>query len=298
MTDVATLYPFSNRTLERLRAMPPQGQTHRWFSQVAAGLVGVFTAQQCFRFLRRCCDELVTHRSVPDREIQAAIEFAYSGTGSPLNFGRKALSWPEPSAALIAKTLATTPPAFADAGTDGPGADQVLAALFEPGELVCTGRNTERAMVRPIEDTVADADWLQFIVVNPMRDREAPNYQGKLAARCQNNTGLRRHLVAEFDNPALSKEQQARLSTKLGQLAPLVLVVDSGGKSLHAWFRVDHLSRQDQVRFFCVACLLGADATRWDVCGWLRMPGGLRVVDGVPATRQRILHFEPKAARV
>lgn len=293
MTDVATLYPFSNRTLERLRAMPPQGQTHRWFSQVAAGLVGVFTAQQCFRFLRRCCDELVTHRSVPDREIQAAIEFAYSGTGSPLNFGRKALTWPEPSPALIAKTLATTPPAFADAGTDGPGADQVLAALFQPGELVCTGRNQEQALVRPLEASLADAHWQQFIVVNPMRGEFAVNYEGDLSARCQNNVKRRRYLVAECDDRTISKPQQAQLVGRLAQFAPLVLVVDSGGKSLHAWFRIEDWCPREQAKFFAAACLLGADPTRWDVCGWLRMPGGLRVENGCPQTRQRVLYFNP-----
>jgi phosphoglycolate phosphatase-like HAD superfamily hydrolase len=73
-------------------------------------------------------------------------------------------------------------------------------------------------------------------------------------------------------------------------------VVDSGGKSLHGWFRVDGLNTRDQVRFFWVACLLGADPTRWDVCGWLRMPAGLRVVNGVPATRQRIIHFNTDTA--
>jgi hypothetical protein len=296
---MALLLPISNRTAERLRTIPTPGNTHRWLAQVASGLRHVLNAEACFAFLRRCCDEFVDHRKIPDREIEAAVDFAYSGRPvAKVNFGRQPVDWPEPSQALIDRVLFETFPAFDVTADTGLGAADVLPRLFKPGELVCTGRNTEKAMVRPLEEALADADWLQFIVVNPMRDREAPNYQGKLAPRCQNNTGLRRHLVAEFDSPALSKEQQARLATKLGEFAPLVLIVDSGGKSLHAWFRVDHLSRQDQVRFFCVACLLGADSTRWDVCGWLRMPGGLRVVDGVPAIRQRILHFEPKAARV
>jgi hypothetical protein len=55
------------------------------------------------------------------------------------------------------------------------------------------------------------------------------------------------------------------------------------------------MARRDQARFFAVACLLGADATRWDICGWLRMPGGTRVrADGTRA-RQRILYFDPAA---
>lgn len=296
---MALLLPISNRTAERLRTAPTPGNTHRWLAQVASGLRQTLDAGACFAFLRRCCDEFVDHRAIPDREIEAAVDFAYSDQPvAKVNFGRQPVDWPEPSQALIDRVLFETTPAFDVSADTGLGPAAVLPHLFRPGELVCTGRNTERAMVRTLEDTVADAAWLQFIVVNPMRGIEAPNYQGKLSPRCQNNTGLRRHLVAEFDNPALTKEQQARLASKLAFLAPLVLVVDSGGKSLHAWFRVDHLSRRDQVRFFCVACLMGADATRWDLCGWLRMPGGLRVVDGVPSIRQRVLHFNPGASHV
>ena len=294
---MATLYPFSHRTAERLNAMPGPGGTHRWLAQVASGLRHLLSAEQSFAFLRRCCDEFVVHRPVPDAEIEGAVELAYAGRPSAqVNFGRHPVDWPEPHPALIAKALTDALPAFdVEADTDL-AASNILPRLFGPGELVCTGRNTERAMVRPLEETLADADWLQFIVVNPMRDRTGLNHRGKPSPRCQNNTGLRRHLVAEFDDPSLSKEQQARLITRLNAFVPLVLVVDSGGKSLHGWFRVDHLNARDQVRFFCVACLLGADPTRWDICGWLRMPGGLRVVEGVPAVRQRVLYFNPEVA--
>jgi len=297
---MATLYPFSHRTAERLSAMPGPGGTHRWLAQVASGLRHLLSSEQSFAFLRRCCDEFVLHRPVPDSEIEAAVELAY-GTGpgpawsERINFGRHPVDWPEPNSVFIARVLAERPPGFDVDCDTGLTAGNVLPRLFRPGELVCAGRNTERAMVRPLEETVADADWLQFIVVNPMRSRTGLNRRGKPSPRCQNNTGMRRHLVAEFDNPELSKEQQARLITRLGGLCPLVMVVDSGGKSLHGWFRVDQLNARDQVRFFCAACLLGADPTRWDICGWLRMPGGLRVVEGVPAVRQRIIHFNSGA---
>jgi hypothetical protein len=95
--------------------------------------------------------------------------------------------------------------------------------------------------------------------------------------------------VTEFDDPRLTKPQQAKLITRLATFVPLILVVDSGGKSLHAWFQVEQLPLRDQAYFFAVACLLGADETRWDSSGWLRMPGGLRLVHGVPAIPQRIL---------
>jgi hypothetical protein len=294
---MAPLYPFSHRTAERLRAMPGPGGTHRWLAQVASGLRHLLSADKSFAFLRRCCNEFVVHRSVPDAEIEATVEFAYAGCPTAkINFGRHPVVWPEPNPTLIARMLASVPPALDVEHDTGLAASDVLPCLFSPGELVCTGANTERAIVRPIEETIVDADQLQFIVVNPMRDRSGLNYRGKSSPRCQNNTGVRRHLVAEFDDPKISKAQQARLVSQLRTFIPLMLVVDSGGKSLHAWFRVDRLNARDQVRFFCVACLLGADPTRWDICGWLRMPGGLRLVAGAPAVRQRILYFNPEAA--
>ena len=277
--------------------MPGAGGTHRWLAQVASGLNRTLTADQCRKFLRECCDEFVTHRAVPDSEIDGAVEFAY-GSQKKLkhNFGRQPVDWPEPNLKLITDTLSDVTPQFDVDFEIGLQAKDVLPKLFYPGELVCTGRKAEQALVRPLEETLHDAQWLQFIVVNPMRERKGINLQGKPSVRCQNNTLTRRHLVAEFDAPYLSKRQQAQLITKLSAFQNLVMVVDSGGKSLHAWFRVDDYDARDQVRFFWVACLMGADPTRWDICGWLRMPGGLRVVEGCPSVRQRILYFNPEVS--
>lgn len=296
---MAELYPFSNRTTVLLRVMPGPGSTHRWLAQVANGLRRVLSADRCFCFLRQCCDQFVTHRPVPDVEIHAAVTFAYADQPRPpINFGRQSVNWPAANPKLIARVLATMAPAF-DADRDsGLTAQDVLPAIFRPGELVCAGPTTQAALVRPLEATLPDAHFQQFIVVNPMRERSALNQQGQPSPRCLNNTRARRYLVAEFDDVTLTKTQQAQLLTQLTAFVPLVLVVDSGGKSLHGWFRVDRFDARDQVRFFYVACLLGADKSRWDASGWLRMPAGLRVVAGVPAVHQRILYFNPEAAHV
>jgi hypothetical protein len=61
---MAALYPFSIRTAELL-------------AQAASGVSRVLTADACAAFLRRCCELHVTHRQVPEWEIQAAVGFAY-----------------------------------------------------------------------------------------------------------------------------------------------------------------------------------------------------------------------------
>jgi hypothetical protein len=287
--------------------MPGAGGTHRWLAQVASGVSQVLTPQKCFAFLRRCCDLHVAHRCVPDREIVAAVELAYS-SGSQIsdlkgqiNYGRRALEWPDPNTEVIQRVFETVQPVFdgetplrqgyAGQASTGIRPEEVLPTLFRPGELVCTGADSDRAAVRPVEAVLRDADALQFICVNPMKGSLAMNHAGRPSARCQNNVKVRRYLVAEFDDASLSKFQQSQLATALGDMAPLVMAVDSGGKSVHAWYAVEAMSRQDQARFFAVACLLGADQTRWDICGWLRMPGGMRLKQDGNRVRQRILYW-------
>ena len=299
---MAQLYPFSQRTAERLAAMPGSGGTHRWLAQVASGVRHVLTAEKCFEFLRRCCDEHVEHRQVPDREIAGAVELAYGDQSeSGVNFGRRAIEWPEANGDVIGRVLETVEPLFDGVTSTGLRPVDVLGELFREGELICTGIDSEHASVRPKAEVLADAELLQFICVNPMRGTLAMNHAGRPSARCQNNVMARRYLVAEFDDPGLGKREQAQLATALGDMAPLVMAVDSGGKSVHAWYAVEAMARKDQARFFAVACLLGADPTRWDICGWLRMPGGLRSRPG-PATgsgqaasrvRQKILYWSP-----
>lgn len=289
-------YLLSQRTIQRLAAMPGPGGTHRWLAQAAGGLRYALAPERCAEFLRRCCDDFVTHRDVPDREIEDAVSFVYG-----LNGERRQLTggsrWPAASPAAIARALEITTPLF-DGQTDtGLKASDVLPLLFRPAELVCAGDVVNGAVVRPVEQVLADADTLQFICVNPMRAVKAVSHAGRPSARCQNNVLLRRHLVGEWDDASLTKRQQAQLASALADMAPLVMAVDSGGKSLHAWYAVETMSEHDLKRFFSVACLLGADATRSDICGWLRMPGGLRLKADGSRVRQKIVYWDADAAK-
>ena len=100
---MARLLPFSRMTKERLQAGPEEGGTHRWLPQVASGLRGTLNQEQADRFLRRCWDELVGHREVPDREVAAAVRFAYGRGGQRTDGGgRNSVKWPEANAEAIA----------------------------------------------------------------------------------------------------------------------------------------------------------------------------------------------------
>jgi hypothetical protein len=80
----------------------------------------------------------------------------------------------------------------------------------------------------------------------------------------------------------------------LSKYLPLVLIVDSAGKSLHGWFYCDGLDDAEGGRlhsFFGYAVKLGADVKMWGSYQFSRMPGGTRKENG---QRQRVLYFDSK----
>ncbi len=296
---MAELFPFSSRTAERLAGMPGPGGTHRWLAQAACGVRHALMPEEIWEWLRRCCDLHVSHRMVSDGEIWSAVWMACGLSRERADgrrgTGARGVGWPAVNPEAVARVLAEVEPLFDGESSTGLGPRDVLPGLFRAGELVCVGACSERAVVLPLESAVAGAERMQFVCVNPMRAALGVNKEGRPSARCQSNVAVRRHLVAEFDDATLGKRAQAQLATALGRAAPLVLAVDSGGKSVHAWYAVEGWEWRDQARFFASACALGADATRWDSCGWVRMPGGLRMRPDGGRVRQRVLYWAGQA---
>jgi hypothetical protein len=68
----------------------------------------------------------------------------------------------------------------------------------------------------------------------------------------------------------------AALLLHLARVAPLILVVHSGGKSLHGWFPAEGFPADSLDRFFRLAVRLGADPATWTRCQLVRLPEGRR----------------------
>ena len=67
------------------------------------------------------------------------------------------------------------------------------------------------------------------------------------------------------------------------------MVVDSGGKSLHAWWDIASMAYEQQKEWFYKAVPLGADWRVFDVtCQFVRMPHGTREITGV---RQSVIYW-------
>ncbi len=291
---MARLWPFSESTARLLERPPEAGETHRWLARAACGLSRAMTRDNCARFLREVCARWVTHRQVPEREIAAAVALAYeSAPAGPA--GRKpSFQWPACDKAERDAALATCVAPLFDGVTDtSVRAAEALGGLFGLDEVICGGYRCETAVAATLESYWGPkAAGAQFVCPNPLKGSSAvPNKEGKLSVRCQANVAARRWIVAEFDDPALGRAEQAKIGCLLGRVLPLKMAVDSGGKSLHCWYACAGLNERGVALFFAWAVSLGADPSRWDPCGWVRMPGGVRRKADGAAVRQKVVYW-------
>lgn len=282
----------SRAALERLQQFPETGDRHNWMLRVLGGVKSKLTSEQAYRFLTTVRDR-GGMGDFPDCEIQGIVDYCYGVEDSSRTF-QKAAKWPAKSIDTISRVLERVEPCFDVAGGEVVEAWQALQALFHPQDLVCQGREVYTAEVRPLKDWELEAAGVQFVVPNPMRAASSTRKDGKASVRCQANVMRRRYLVAEFDDPGLTKSDQAKLHTALSTVCDLVMAVDSGGKSVHGWFRVEPLNDRELAQFFCKCCILGADPAMWNPAQWCRMPGGLRRDGEGRSVRQRILYLNPE----
>jgi hypothetical protein len=169
-----------------------------------------------------------------------------------------------------------------------------LRHLFHPGELVCVATGKQDALTAALESWTPDRlERAAFVVPSPMSAlRGKRKNGGGMGIRTRDNTGSRRYLVVESDK-GLGWDEQASILWHLAKHRLLVLVVHSGGKSLHGWFWVEGCTDEELEPFFTLARRLGADERLWWKEQLVRMPDGLR--DG--RTRQRVVYFDPAAIK-
>lgn len=174
----------------------------------------------------------------------------------------------------------------------------VLPRLFQPGALLCLGIDRSCYHVGTHRELAGILPRAEFIVPNEAHSRSGYTQSGKWSRRCLEMFPKRSYVVIECDPPIPSNEEershlldcQATLLWFLAQKAPLVMVVDSGGKSLHGWFRA-HSDESINQRFIAYAANLGADPASKNRCQLYRMPLGYRATGELHS----IHYFNPAA---
>ncbi len=211
--------------------------------------------------------------------------------------------WPETNMEEIHRITAAGPtalelwkrsPELLDVDDGSNGAD-ILLGLFgdgtPKGPLLCIGKSNAEFATRPLSTWVSkdNLDGGALVVPSPMSARIGHTKDGRESEHTLENTGPRRFLVVEFDK-GTADDHAARL-WHLAEYGSLVLVVHSGGKSLHGWFYCAGQPEAALRKFMAYAVSIGADKATWTKSQFVRLPAGQRE-NGV---RQSVFYFDPAA---
>ncbi len=252
-----------------------------------------------YRVIRNMVDAVRedTGRFTPDREILSAIQYAYEVT--PATGTARVRPWPVPNktlqaecrrlskrrewslerlreaSALEAREMDETPPQW------------FLGALLGGGEaLVCVGLGVAKFETAALSSFHSQLHLWEFIVPNAMSALEGKRKSdGEMSAHTLDNTGPRQNIVVEFDDGATLDEQAAR-HIWLSEFRDLRMVVFSGSKSLHGWYRAT--DEAEDRKFMEEAVRLGGDPKTWLKSQFVRMPNGQRE----NGTIQRVYYFD------
>lgn len=167
---------------------------------------------------------------------------------------------------------------------EGMTQEMILSWLFpDPQGLVCVGKSAYEFHTARL-DQFRDLTKCQFIVPCYMTAKTGMTQDNKPSMHCLDNCGPRRFCVCDFDEPA--SDSHPAIIWQLRKAFDLVMVLSSGGKSLHAWFNVPADEEED---FWAAAIPMGADpALMRNRSSFVRIPYGTR--DN--GNRQMPLYFD------
>ena len=170
------------------------------------------------------------------------------------------------------------------------------APLYSPGDVLFIGDrygSTVKTTAEWLAEFRAGRPIPPHIIPNPLTGGTAPTKDGRPSFRADACVKAFRFAVAEFDG--MTREDQLRFwwAVRL----PVCALIDSGGKSLHAWIRIDGVETADRwtdivekVLFGQRLIPLGCDAACRNEARLSRMPGHFRTEKG---RWQRILYLAP-----
>ena len=173
----------------------------------------------------------------------------------------------------------------------------VLDALWLPDELLFVDQFMGNSVNTVREWRMRFAMGLPVpphVIPNPLRPDAGTTQDGKPSHRCDDSVVSFRYAVAEFD--VMDKAEQLAFWWGF-RSAPIAALIDSGGKSIHAWLRVDCPDRAtwerdvEQVLFGKVLIPLGCDPACRNESRLSRMPGHFRRENNA---WQRLLFLDPK----
>jgi hypothetical protein len=234
------------------------------------------------------------------RERANAPVCDFKQSGAPIY--RAAKPWPERDQRAISAVAQSgfgvydlweqSPVRFDD---DKAHTEEIVEELFPGNPWLCVGRHAKEFRTSPRRMLHGKLSECSHIVPSPMEPLGGKTQAGHWSDKNNDAVERRRFLVTEFDKE--EREAQAAIIWHLRQFGRLALVVDSMGRSLHAWWYcqgADDSKGSPMHKFFSYAVKLGADRAGWTISQFFRMPDGTRDKEPNKGARQNVIYFNPK----
>ena len=139
---------------------------------------------------------------------------------------------------------------------------EALSTLYMPYELINLGYSIKKSQTCSVSEWLERKDLgdQEFLVPQPMTARFGVTQDGRPGRpRTQSNTGARRWVIVDLDHP--DPDWQPSLVLELAELSGQLpsVVLWSGQKSLHSWWKIRNATPEAVVAFENEAIRLGAD---------------------------------------
>jgi hypothetical protein len=155
---------------------------------------------------------------------------------------------------------------------------KVLQWLFPDDPLLCFAKDKYNA--KAIRWSKLNGWIPPLMVPSPLLGPAALTKEGRKSCRALANIGERLYLIIEFDEGEL--DDQAKLLWSLRIRQRLVMIVYSGKKSLHGWFRLED---KRLLKAFCdYAYQIGCDSATFGKQQLVRVPNAIRPETGKQQT--------------
>ena len=245
-------------------------------------------------------------RKVSRKEIEAAVSKAFCWPAAtharnanvrPVVNGEKLFkAIVERGASFAEEDLWESSPVKIDWPLERDGIE-ILRRLYRPDERLFIGTRYDAG----IEHVLPVSKWIRLfesgiaipehIIPNPLTGKRGHTKEGNLSYRADSCVATFRFAVVEFDT--IPRELQILFWA--GVPAPVVALVDSGGKSIHGWIRIDAVNADEwtqrvERKLFSLLTVVGADGACKNEARLSRTPGHFRA----DKTKwQRILYLNP-----
>jgi hypothetical protein len=275
--------------LDMIASVPTAGAgVHLWLYKVARQLHAHRDEDSIVQLLKVACDGC--GRSVPEHEIRDAVVNSQNtawrppGTTGEIRRDEPRARWPEVNHEMRKRAIeGSALRCVADLWHQSPticssedlDAEWFVDQLFPGNPLLCIGVSNSDFATAPREDFRGKLSKMSLVVPSPMSALTGKRKKdGAESAHTLENTGPRRYLVTEFD--AGTADEQSATIWHLRKFAPLVMVLSSGGKSLHAWWNCGSAAAEKAGKFMRYAVSIGADPATWTRSQFVRLPQGWR----------------------